>query len=337
MKKLTTFIYYQIGAYGTFIEWCLNYFTDLSFNQELVINDSGNSHNYPGYPLVFPPQFENYIKSPMTVNFARLHPGSTSISNSKILSLPKSFTQLINAELDILSNVSDHTIVPYYSTKSWMWGLNNLLSKTNLTDDGFSYDLVNHFANSVQTDVNDLIATPEQKLRRYAKSIDQSSIEKWGVNSIDNLELWQFRELMSYALPGQFIDSCDDTIYSNAQLTYPSIKFIEINKFRDNFKDTLLDILNYLKLPLVRADKIEMVHSLWLAKQHHAFKDFELLNIVNCIQNSIEFDWSDKTITLLDEIFLQYLLRERGIEISCYKLDRFPMTTTDFLPLLRLI
>lgn len=44
-------IVYSAGSYGTFVEWCLNYFSNPFFPQDLPFLTQGNSHKFAGNHL----------------------------------------------------------------------------------------------------------------------------------------------------------------------------------------------------------------------------------------------------------------------------------------------
>lgn len=325
MKKDTTFIYYLGGAYGTFIEWCLNYFTDES-TLPLILSESGSAHKYDGYLLVFPPQFENYCKGFLNVNFARLHPGSTSIERKDLLLQPGNTKEIFFKELEILSDISDQTIVLYFCDTNLIWGVQNQLTKTNLLED-YNEEVVERWCAAVNQNPTYCTGGLVEKL--YGLANNHWGYSNWGVQTVADLDLWQLREFLSIDLPSKYSD-WNKELFDVATETFTNMKFVNIDQFRDNFKETIIDLITYSKKSVIREEEIEFVYSEWINKQYHIHKDFEVATIVDAIKNQQYYDWSDKNLNLLDEIFLQHFLRNADIEIRCYNLNKLPTNTKDF-------
>lgn len=81
-KKNTIPIIFQGGAYGTFVEWCLNYFS----GEDVIRNPfklHGNSHGFIGNHLKDINGWRNYLQTKKNFKFARLH-GKTEKTDSII-------------------------------------------------------------------------------------------------------------------------------------------------------------------------------------------------------------------------------------------------------------
>ena len=109
--KLNTIVYYHAGAYGTFLEWCLNYFSDESLSEELPFTKKGNSHKFDGNLLLSEKMFLDIKTGPC--KFARTHPGSTTAENLKLLRTPKHPIECYRSELKWLEQVANNIIVLY--------------------------------------------------------------------------------------------------------------------------------------------------------------------------------------------------------------------------------
>lgn len=89
-NKDTVLIIYSAGSYGTFIEWCLSYFSgDIEFSDPFV-KSTGSAHSFIGHPLDFDKKLhakvnsldtEEYLNSNLSFKFARTH-GRESESDS---------------------------------------------------------------------------------------------------------------------------------------------------------------------------------------------------------------------------------------------------------------
>lgn len=81
-KKDTILIVYPGGAYGTFLEWCLSYFSGMLDDESMPFNfDTGSCHEFEGHPLDFPNTIssEEYFSSDLIYPVARSH-GNTNFS-----------------------------------------------------------------------------------------------------------------------------------------------------------------------------------------------------------------------------------------------------------------
>lgn len=75
MTKTDTIpILYSGGSYGTFVEWCLNYFSGRSPSKLLPFNKNGNSHLFSGNYLNGITGWREYIASDKKYQFVRFHP-----------------------------------------------------------------------------------------------------------------------------------------------------------------------------------------------------------------------------------------------------------------------
>ena len=140
-SKDTIPIIYAGGTYGTFIEWCLNYFSG-----EQVIEDpfrlNGNSHGFRGNQLIDINGWRNYINSNQYFKFCRLHPKT--IQTDSVID---------NVE-EILSNVQK-AIVLYHDNSSNLLVINNKFEK--IYQEGYLQQnkelYSNHFKNWNKSDL----------------------------------------------------------------------------------------------------------------------------------------------------------------------------------------
>jgi DNA-directed RNA polymerase subunit F len=75
-KKDTIMVVYPGGAYGTFVEWAMAYFSGELEDERLPFRTTGSSHNYVGHPLDFikyPLTAEEYFSSDANYKFVRWH------------------------------------------------------------------------------------------------------------------------------------------------------------------------------------------------------------------------------------------------------------------------
>ena len=72
-------IYYQGGAYGTFVEWLLTYLTDTNIDEQLPFDRTGNSHKFKGNQIGRDSNSLEQATKDNNSGFARVHPDQISI------------------------------------------------------------------------------------------------------------------------------------------------------------------------------------------------------------------------------------------------------------------
>lgn len=170
-KKDTVLIIYRPGEYGTFIEWCLDYFSGELDSEVLPFMENGSSHLYGGNPLNWSTDLlpnakeitkiqpitelltiDEYLTSNLNWNFARTHPSKA--VNKEILNY---FKKIIIVEVDIVNLLEVY--LNYYTKvkdskkvlKHWLqpYGLTEVSCLTEI-----KYALVNLFQNSAHLEIN---------------------------------------------------------------------------------------------------------------------------------------------------------------------------------------
>lgn len=151
--------------------------------------------------------------------------------------------------------------------------------------------------------------------------------KKW--NSKEN---YAIREWLSLWARSQHIDEVEfDTCRA---LNNPNILKISVSELRDDFISATEKIVNFVDITIVRSkEDILLLYNEWIEKQHHKNKDVIINNLIKDILNQTNSNMSN--LTLIDQAEIQRILRDDyGIQIRCYKLNDWPKTTNDLLPLL---
>ena len=104
------------GCYGTFIEWCLNYFSDPNFDQTLPFTETGSSHKFLGNHLLNCEVLTNNIDAGRRYNICRLHPKSKKEDN-------------IIKNCNFVKSVSNRVVYIYPGYDSFVWTVNNKFEK----------------------------------------------------------------------------------------------------------------------------------------------------------------------------------------------------------------
>lgn len=273
------------GQYGTFLEWCLNYFTDLNFPKELPFTNSGGSHKFEGHHLYDARGCQQYVNSMEDYPFIRFH--------LRVGSLDKDDANAFKNFKYACENFNK-IIFLYPTPTSFAWCINNKFGKV--------FD--SKFLESTSDLYTDLLIN-------------------WGKEkSFNNIDRWELREFLSIYICDQYVSESSMSLVDKFKKLYNNAIFIPVDAFRDSFESTLRNLISNLDLTLVRTDFLR-IWSIWSTCQYHINKDALISNIIEHTLNSTDnFTWDN--LTLIDEALIQYYLRIMGINIKCRDLNTFP-------------
>ena len=282
-----TCILFNGGSYGTFVEWCLNYFSNLMFDESLPFTEIGNSHRFVGNQLININGCLRYVDSQYNYSFVRAHP-VTQQDDDIIINL-----QYINNNFNKIIFLSS-------TVDTMAWNINNKFEKIY----------------------------PHGWLKEF-ESAFSDNLQQWNCNGLNQMADWEEREFLSINIYEQHLSEIKFDKHQYIKDTFSKFQFVTIDLLRDNFKDTVLSLLEYCNLEVVRVNKFDYVYQEWIKLQHHCNKDQLIKTIIASIINNTYYDWADYKLTLVDEALIQYYLREQHIEIKCYNLNTFPTNTTE--------
>lgn len=282
-------IIFSGGGYGTFTEWCLNYFSDESFSEMLPFTKTGSSCKFAGNLYNSFAGIVKYVNSDLNYPIVRCHPKTLEDEN-------------ILDNLKFINQNFKKVIYLSITHKSVAWSINNKFDKL------YSKGWIHH-----------------------SQSTFAKHFKAWGeYSSYKDMEVWELREFLSFYIYDQHLSESELLMFPIIMDKFKNFCTINIDELRDNFKETISSLLSYCELPMIRIDKIEGVYNKWISHQIHCWKDQLITNIVNAIINNESYDWSDTSLSIVDEALVQYFLRKNNINIKCYKLNSFP-TDTDSL------
>lgn len=250
-------ILFSGGAYGTFLEWCLNYFSDLSFPETLPFNTDGSSHKFSGNHCIDIEGCKNYINSSINYPFIRCH--LRTIENDPVVD-----------NFEYVYNNFKKVIYLHVTKQSLIWTMNNKFDKF------FKADWLQHHAQD-----NNLL---------------KENLKKWGENkTISNINRWELREFLSYFLYDQHVAETDLNNLELFRKKFPNAEFISVEMLRDNFENTLKSLLDRLSLPTVRSNFSEIYDS-WIALQYHSYKDKLVTEITKTTILGQNLSWNNLTL-----------------------------------------
>ena len=290
MSKIA--IVYGGGCYGTFINWCLQYFSDLNFDINLPITNTGSAHNLPDNMICVESQFPfsslpEYLSKPNDhLNIVRMH-------WSGLLGWKDRYTESVTDRINLLEKSFDKIIFLVPTEKTLLWIADNKFSKIT-----HRKNLTEHF-----------ILDPEVR----------QNLKNWPVEDLDNIEPWILREWLSFYYYNSFKSECGINAVTEFER---SGKVITCEDLRDHFKETIKQCINYIGKELVREEELDSVYDSWIKKQYFINSIDLVENIVDSVIKDKDLNWNDLTFT--QEVWIQMMLREQGYEIKCHGLNDFP-------------
>jgi hypothetical protein len=334
-------IYYHRGSYGTFLEWCLNFFTDINFDKELPFNNSfGSSHGFHKVAVSDHYEFKRLTNTEDWEVSLRIHPASLSEEKFQTyLSGGSGPFNCMQQELEyIYTHYTKKIIVLYYNMDSVLTGVDNLYSKVSyqadLNSGSASKDMLDDYINILK--LND-----DQRKWYYESDIDEKIklaliaadankfAQHWNKNKIEDLDRWELREFISLYQFNAWKDQFDQTIYDKLQNIFKDVIFINVQDLESNFEQLIPKIIHQFDLPFVNQNKIETVYKNWIAKQQFANRNQLVEKIVSDTIANKFFNFKETQLTLYDEAFIQKRFRDQGFELQCYNLNIFPKNTVE--------
>jgi hypothetical protein len=294
--KNTRVILYAGGSYGTYLEWVLYTLT----NSHAVLKDpgraNGNSHGYRGNELSGMSAWRKYLASDRNLAMVRFHP-KTSKQESLI------------ANVQEIASQAGKIIHIYPTQKTYLLTVHNQMTK--IWDDLWTGPLA---------------------------YIDPQDIyQGWNVDSrvpLDQLPIWIQREYFSYNL----FKSYDDQIEWYLPDHVPdqnNYRYVFVDDLLNDFTRTIRHIQDFFQIEFVRAiDDILPIHEKNLGRQVYMNQQSLAEKIIANTISQVDFDWNPQDLTVFTEAWIQSQLREKGLEVQCNGLDKWPTNSLQLAKLL---
>lgn len=186
---------------------------------------------------------------------------------------------------------------------------------------------------------NNLIEYLDNQLIKQLDNNNEDLLEKILADSKEKLLIhwqsssparWENRELLSYFLP----DMCKD-VANNYNKNFDHCSGIEINPVDIILSiDTVLNkIYEFFGLnPINTINKLNEIHNIYCSMQKNLDKFSILENYVKAIMQNINLPLNN--LTLIDEAWIQYRLRQNNFSIRCTNLNVFPSYTKELTKLI---
>lgn len=136
-----------------------------------------------------------------------------------------------------------------------------------------------------------------------------------------DMEQYELREALSF-----FIDQLDTFLGVENEIPASWYK-VTPDDMLLNFERVIEEMISHCGLTRNLSSINEFYHR-WRRKQQYVLDEFENINqITNHIVKDQYFEWPEMSI--VGESIVQSRLRKQGIEIACYKLNKFPNNTNN--------
>jgi len=255
---INNFIFYSVGSYGVFVDWCINNLTKQCTVDDLPFKPTGSSHNHPANMLFEINEHDNYFSAVgTTTHYVELFHNKPNINNLVIM----------------LAKEEDE-----------VWRISNYIEKEEKTS-------------SVFLPINYQDANPTLDY------LDRRTLQHFGRTDLLGMDRWQAREILSFGILDKFRDNIAQQNLMIDNLSYNKL-VVYINELRDNFSATVKKIFDFCDLKLYDTNFLHKVGTEWSSKQKYMHKN--------------------RPHTLLSEAVKQAELRQKGIELKCYGLNKFP-------------
>jgi hypothetical protein len=141
---------------------------------------------------------------------------------------------------------------------------------------------------------------------------------------------WQLREMISFEhntmlrLHTEFYQP----------ISHNKVINVAVTDLADNFQTTLIELFENLKLPMLHQDQLGRIETEWMAGESFTKIDRLCHDIVAAVLDGHNMSWQPEQLTLIDEAYVQCLLRNKNFEIRCHNLNSFPTNSAHLKQLL---
>ena len=291
-QKNTFLIVYPGGAYGTFVQWCLHWFSGNISIDTLPFLTDGSTHKWLG-AATGDTLGHNHPRSHETVDY------------------------WLNSDVEPLT-LRSHLLndSPPHEHQSLIMQYRDRFQRIILIN--------NHVDCHLLMLHNVLTKTTEMTTSKLFESVIERYCIQFGTS--DTVPRWQLREMLSYWHEDWhcYLTDLYQPIHDE--------KIININPrfLVDNFESCMIGLFDSINLTMTRKSEIARIKDEWLKLQKFTRIDQQCRNIVSAtIQNNC-MSTQACVSSVIDEAFVLYKLRvDHNLDFQCTGQDQFPCTTCD--------
>jgi hypothetical protein len=172
------------------------------------------------------------------------------------------------------------------------------------------------------------ITKPKMIIEKNGNFFDQVINEfkdQFQVTDAANVPIWQLREMISYWQERRLTEIL---VFRYADIIDSKIVNISVRNLVDDFENTIHYLCNALNIPTQSSDKLRTIWQNWISLQKFADSDQVCQHIINSVLAGTEISW--RPLHIIEQAFVQWQLRDlHNLDMLCYNLDEFPLTTSD--------
>lgn len=289
VNDLTKFIpiIFQGGSYGSFLIFCLTNLNTKDFSNPLC-NNTGNSHNFEKNDLYFRDKYITRIRN--DTQWLKYHPIETK-------------DQSLKEEVNRLADITKRGIFIYPSRNHYLLALNN------------QFDKVYH-----QQLGDELIGNDTNERSKFFNNLYNG----WGIDpsvSVNDIKRWIKREFLSFYIFAAFEDEHEWYLldsYKNENLL-----IITTRDLLYDFENCIKKCALYCGIDTIdNLDELVEMQKQQLSLQKHLNKDEIVNNVIDCFLNDKQAEIPE--LSLIDEAYIQHILRNEGYELHCNNMNEFP-------------
>jgi len=305
MNDLKILIVFPPGAYGTYLNYLLSKITDSTEFNGNVFEPTGSAHHFRsvrGYDInVDADALDTEKIHRYSHIFFRTH-GFTPKNPNK------------NSNLAKLIEEFDYFIHINFYEDRLLTIHNNMLTKQDNTMHNFYDWLLVHELDLIKS--------------RWTVPTELTNPR--------DVERWIVREFCSmYFIPIWVRQALTQEYF---QFNHKRQLYIDVKDFLNNpITDTIDLIFSFCQIDYdYDRELVTSIHQTMLDKQQHLHSDADCEYIVQQTLANVLYDFKELNLTLFDEAWIQWKLREHGYELQCYGLNTFPTNTIDLRKIIEL-
>ena len=162
----------------------------------------------------------------------------------------------------------------------------------------------------------------------FPNSTLNEKLEYFGT-SLECFDNWQMREYISFWLNDCLLAGYSTDLYSNIN----GYQISSFDLFNADFLQTFSSIALYIGYDITKTQDLITHHKKFVALQKFNNMQLKCEHWVNDVLAGK--NCQSPCITIFDEAYVQHLLRNLGVEIICYKLNKFPRNSKELYSLLQ--
>ena len=164
-----------------------------------------------------------------------------------------------------------------------------------------------------------------KKSGNFCSQVVKEFKDQFQVSDTNDVPAWQLREMISYWHERRLTE-----LHANryTEITDSKIINISIRDLVDNFEHTIAYLCDALSIPIHDVNQLLTIRQNWLSLQKFTDSDMVCQQIINSVLDNTEYSW--RPLHIIEEAFVQWQLRDlHKLDMLCYNLDEFPLTTSD--------